>query len=174
MDKRVVVFGLFSVTVLTGTVVACSTTVTSVVPDPGTVDGGDGGKKEGGSAGNDSGGGNPDDACGEEATKQACGECCITNHQTGYKTFETALLECVCTGEGSAKDAGAGSGPCKSECATTLCAATPMNGNTACNNCVQTSVNTGGACLQHVSTACQADQDCVDQQACIGQCQSKP
>jgi hypothetical protein len=176
MDKKVVVFGLFSVTVLTGTVIACTSTVTSVLPDPNSVDGGDGGKKEGGGGGgNDSGGGgNPDDLCGEEATKQACGECCITNHPTGYKTFETALLECVCDGTGSTQDAGAGNGPCKTQCATTICAAAPMNPNAACNTCINGSIQQNGACLQHVGTQCQADQDCVDQQTCVGQCQSKP
>jgi hypothetical protein len=171
MDKRVVVFGLFSVTVLTGAVMACTSTVTQTVDpgDAGTVKEGGGGGKEGGGGG-DGGGGDPDEACGAETTKQACGQCCVTNHPTGYKVFETALSECACTGTG----ADGGTGPCATACGTTFCASTPMSPNGACNTCLQQSISMGGGCQNHVSTECTAEPDCLAEQQCVGQCQSKP
>lgn len=177
MDKPIVVFGLFSVTVLTGAVAmsACSSTTTTVVTDD---DGGprEGGTKEGGGGGGGEGGGgggDPDEACGEEPTKLACGQCCATNHQTGYKVFETSLLECACDGTG-AVDAGAG-GPCATACATTVCATPAKQADTACDTCIAGTIGSAMApCLAHVVSACQNEPDCLAQQQCVSQCQSKP
>lgn len=110
-----------------------------------------------------------DDACAAEATKDACGQCCATNHAAGYKTFSETLLSCACEGTG----ADGGAAPCSTECGDTICA-TPQKAPTdACNKCLQDSVGQDGACLPPVSSACTADPDCLDQQKCVAQCQSK-
>lgn len=177
MQKRAVLFGLSSIVTLAGLVVACSSTTTVTSTDPGT----DASTKETGTTGTpkDSGittapddagtTGDPDTACGAEATLQACGTCCVTAHKAGYTVFQDSILACACKGTGA--DGGA---PCATECAATICAATPANPDTACNTCLQGSIGMGGGCQQQVSTDCTGNADCVAEQKCVGLCKGKP
>lgn len=176
MEKRIGLFGLLSLAAIYGAFACSTTTTTTETPS----DTGDGGSKDGGSSkkdsgssttGDDDGGtsGDPDDACGEEATLQGCAQCCATNHPTGYKTFSDTLLACACEGTG----ADAGAAPCAADCADTACASTPAQPTGACNTCLQGSVGQDGACQVAVSEACTAEQDCLDQQKCVAQCQGK-
>ena len=177
MHKRAVLFGLSSIVSLAGLVVACSSTTTVTGTDTPTPEGGT--KETGTTTPKDSGTtteedtgtgtGTGDTACGKEATLQECGTCCITNHKSGYTVFQNSLLGCACKGTGA--DAGA---PCATDCASTICAATPKQPDATCNTCLQGSVAMGGACQQQVSDDCTADTDCVAQQKCVSQCQGKP
>lgn len=177
MKKAVLFFGLSAVVALTGAVAACSsTTVTSVDTSP------EGGTAEGGAK--DSGGGqdsspidtdtgttsDPDQACAAMATLTTCGQCCATNHAAGYKVFQDSLIGCTCKGTG----ADGGVGPCATQCATTICAATPASPDATCNMCLQTAVGSGGSCNMQVGSDCTAAPDCLAQQKCIAPCQGKP
>jgi hypothetical protein len=176
MHKRAVFFGLSSVVTLAGLVVACSSTTTVTGTDTPTPEAG--AAKDGSTTAKDSstttedtgtGTGTGDTACGAETTLQACGTCCITNHQAGYKTFQASLLACACTGTGA--DGGA---PCSTECGATICAATPKNPDAACSACLQASIGAGGGCQEKLTTDCTADKDCLAEQTCVAQCKGKP
>lgn len=177
MHKRAVFFGLSSIASLAGVLFACSSTTTVTGTDTTTPEGG--AKETGTGTGKDSstttdedtgtGTTDPDKACGAEATLQACGSCCITNHKTGYAVFQKSLLDCTCKGTGA--DGGA---PCATECAATACATTPKQPDGTCNTCLQASIGTGGGCQDQVVADCSADTDCLAQQKCVSQCQGKP
>lgn len=178
MNRNILLFGLASVTALFGTVTACSsTTTTETVIDGGSAagDGGGGGTgKDAGSdsstTGTDSGTTtDPDEACAQEATLQACGTCCVTNHPSGYKVFQDSLIGCACTGTGA--DGGA---PCAADCAATACKTPPAQPDQTCNTCLQGSVGQTGACNAAVLSDCSASPDCLAQQKCVTPCQSKP
>jgi hypothetical protein len=176
MEKRAVFFGLSSIVTLTGLVVACSSTTTTVTGTDTPTD--EGGTKEAGSSVKDSGGtledtgtgtATGDKACATETTLQACGTCCIGNHKSGYTIFQNSLLACACKGTGA--DGGA---PCATECASTICAATPKNADATCTTCLQASIGSGGACLDQLTADCTADADCVAEQTCVSQqCKGK-
>jgi hypothetical protein len=177
MNTRFAIFGLTSVAALAG-VFACTTTTRTIENDPGT----DGGKdssttsKEGGTSSTtdkDSGTTttDPDEACAEEGTLQACGQCCIKEHTKGYKVFEAALVACACEGTGSTADGGAPA--CADECADTLCASTPAQPDATCQTCLEGSIGQGEACTDAVSTACSDEPDCLAQQECVAGCPKK-
>jgi hypothetical protein len=178
MHKRATFFGLSSIVTLAGVIVACSSTTTVTGTDTTTPEGG---AKETGTTGTKDSSTTPaddsstttptgDDACGAEATLQGCGSCCVQNHQAGYKVFQDSVLACVCKGTG----ADGGVGPCATECAATICAATPKNPDAACNTCLQSSIGADGACTAKVSSDCQASTECLAEQKCIGtQCKGK-
>ena len=112
----------------------------------------------------------PDLACAKSATKMECGQCCITNHQTGYAVAEYAAVRCGCQGTGSTIDAGTDdAGVC-----ATACAATPMAPDEACRTCLQGSSASGGACGQYVTTECSPVKDCVAVLKCLSKCGSLP
>jgi hypothetical protein len=172
MNRNLLVcLGLVSVASLLGSVAACSsTTTTTEVVDGGTAEGGtkDSGTKDAAISEPDSGTTtNPDTACAAEATRTACGTCCITNHQAGAKIFQDALLACGCHGTGAADG---GAGECATACAATACAATPKTPDATCNTCLQGSVASAGSCIDVVVAACTGSSDCVAQQKCIGTC----
>ena len=175
MEKRAIFFGLSSIVTLTGLVVACSSGTTVVGNETSTPEAG---TKETGSTGKDSstttedtgtGTTTDDTACGKETTLQACGTCCIGNHKSGYTIFQSSLIACACKGTGA--DGGA---PCSTDCASTICAATPKSADATCNTCLQGSISTGGACQAQLTTDCTADADCVAEQSCVTQCKGKP
>jgi hypothetical protein len=184
MNKSVLFSGLFSVTALVGAVAACSsTTITSTGGgNDGGSEGGvssllDGGKSgsDGGKTDTDSGttdtdsGATADEACAAEATLDACGKCCTTNHSAGYQVFANAIIKCACEGPTAG-----GPGACATECAATLCAATPKQPDQACLACANASVQTNGACQPPVVAACNANADCVDFQTnCMPGCEGK-
>jgi hypothetical protein len=176
MRNTVLVFGLlFSAAALSGALAACSSTTTQqtdVSGEGGTSEGGtptDGGKDTS-TAADTSTTTDPDSVCAAEPKQTECGTCCINNHKAGYKVFQDALLSCGCDGTG----ADSGTGPCATQCATTLCATPPKAGDQACQACLQSSVDQGGDCQASVSAACTADQDCLAQQKCIQPCVKKP
>lgn len=109
-----------------------------------------------------------DAACGAESTNQACQECCIQNHQSGYQTYLGAMLACACgTGD-------AGAGVCATECKDTACKNPPAQPDAACNTCLQNALSSqSSACAQPVSTACQSDKDCTALATCAQPCSKK-
>jgi hypothetical protein len=180
MNRTAFFFGLSSMVALAGFAGACSSTTTT------TTDGPDGGGTSGEASTNkDTGAGKDsstitpdtdssttptgDEACAAEATKAACGQCCVTNHQAGAKVIQDSVLGCACQGTG----ADSGAPVCATECAATACAATPAQPDTACNNCLSMSIAQGGACQQAASDACTASTDCVAEQKCIQPCTTK-
>jgi hypothetical protein len=176
MNRNFLFFGLASVAALIGSVAACSSTTTTqtTVDDGGAAaDGGtskDAGKDTSTTEPEDSGTPtDPDKACAAEATLPACGQCCVTNHPSGYKVFQDSLLGCACTGTGA--DGGA---PCAADCANTACMSPPGQPDAKCNACLQGSVGQTGACNDAVGTACGGNPDCLAQQKCIAPCQTKP
>ena len=172
MEERAVFFGLSSIVTLTGLVVACSSTVTGTdtsTPEAGTKETGSTVKDSGATEDTGTGTTTDDTACGKETTLQACGTCCVANHKSGYTTFQSSLFACACKGTGA--DGGA---PCATDCASTICAATPKNADATCNTCLQASISTGGACQEQLTTDCTADADCVAEQSCVTQCKGKP
>lgn len=178
MNKLVTMIGLAAVSASLGMMAACS----SSSSNDGSTAGGDSGAGDSSKAGDtgvtDSGSGgetstgNPDDTCTAMATQQACGQCCIGNHNSGASTFTTATIACAChdTGvDGGAADGG--SGPCATECAATLCAATPANPDATCQSCLQANISTAaGACAAYVGGQCEAVPDCVSEQTCLSGC----
>lgn len=62
---------------------------------------------------------------------------------------------------------------CKTDCKATLCAASPKNPDTACNSCAGTAQQT---CGEPVLTACDADAKCKVFNACLNTatCGTKP
>lgn len=154
-----------------GAVAACTSTTTTeevVTGDAGAAKA-DGSSSSDASSKADAGGPSTpgptgDEACAAEATLDACGECCITNHQEGAKVISDAVLACAC-----AEDAGT---ICQNQCASTACNDPPSNPDQACATCLQGTVGQGGACLQAASTACQKNADCMAEQQCISKCPS--
>jgi hypothetical protein len=116
---------------------------------------GSGGKASGGSAGS-GGGANPPVDCTAEAD---CLTCCDDNFQAGVKRLDELLADCVCQ-------------ECATECAASLCAATPSEPKMgdACDTCVSTSIDMGGACLMPTAVACTRDKICAPYATCIGSC----
>jgi hypothetical protein len=178
MNRNLFFFGLASLSALVATVAACSSTTITETP----VDGGgttseagpgnkDAGKEETGVVDEEDGSTttDPDVACKQEATLNGCGLCCVTNHQSGYKVFQDALLGCACAGTGA--DGGA---PCATACGATACKSPPAQPDTACNTCLQESVGQTGGCNDAVASACTANADCLAQQKCVSGCQGKP
>lgn len=173
MNRNVLFFGLVSITALAGAIAACSsTTTTETIVDSGTPtpeggSGKDGGKDSSTPVDEDSGTStDPDKACTQEATRDACGQCCVANHQAGSKVFQDALLACACTGTG----ADGGAPACATECANTVCKSPPANPDMGCSTCLQGSVGQTGTCNGAVVDACTANADCLDQQKCIAAC----
>lgn len=106
-----------------------------------------------------SSGGGGDATCTAKADYDTCSGCCETNHSTGADTFYGALIDCLC-----------GSSVCATQCATSLCAASPTNppSGSACETCIQNKEQT--SCQTPVSNACGADPDCVALDTCYGAC----
>ena len=179
MNRSALFFGLSSVVALAGFVGACSSTTTTV--DNGTPEGGtspeastgkDSAAKDSSTTTDTDSSTTPtgDEACAAEATKSACGSCCVTNHAAGAKVIQDSVLACACDGTGT----DAGTAACKTECAATVCAATPMNPDATCNTCLQASIAQGGACQKAASDAGTANADCVAEQKCVAPCTTKP
>jgi hypothetical protein len=178
MNKSALFFGMSSVVALAGVIAACSSTTTTTTPldEAGTAkeggSSGEGGAKDSGTPVDEDSGTTPttDKACADETTLQACGQCCVTNHPAGYKTFQDSLLSCGCKGTG----ADGGTAPCATDCATTACKNPPAQLDQKCTTCLQGSVGQGGACQEALSAACTADPECIAEQKCIAPCQGKP
>jgi hypothetical protein len=172
MSSRKVFFGLVSVTAVSGAIIACTTTTTTVENPP--ADSGSGGDT--GTGSKDSGPKTEqdtgttltgDELCLAESDRQACGQCCIKNHMTGYNTFIKSITDCACQGTGAADG---GVAPCATECKDTFCKNPPAQVDKTCDTCLQNSVGQTGACIETVSKACQADTDCLAEQKCISGC----
>jgi len=125
----------------------------------------DGASGDDGGASNGDAGGN-DMSCGQLATKQACQQCCVSNHKPGYQVYAMTLESCACTSPGA----------CKAQCATEYCVQKPTSGNDPCATCLGGSLMQGsGACYAPVAMACQADLDCTSLfGGCIPECANLP
>ena len=85
-----------------------------------------------------------------ELCADTCGDCCDTVYPQGIETWVSIFMDkCLCSA----------TAPCKTQCAASICAATPTNPDAACQACYQGLAN-DAACLAATSTACQADAQC--------------
>jgi len=178
MNRSALFFGLSSVVALAGFAGACSSTTTTFTPDgseAGTTS--EAGTKDSATADTfvpdePDTGVTPmgDEACAAATSKSACGQCCITNHTAGAKVIQDSVVACACMGTG----ADGGAPVCMTECAATVCAATPMNPDATCTACLQMSIAQGGGCQAAASAACMANTDCKAEQMCIAPCSTKP
>lgn len=169
---------------LIGVGVACTKTVTRVVPNS-TDAGSDGGKvttKPSPSTDDDDATGDDDDTtssssssssssgsttpkpadCKKKTNQTECATCCAEISPKGYKAYQAEVTKCVCADD-----------VCKPDCKTTLCATTPKNPDSTCQTCFQGAQQT---CGEPVLTACQADADCTVFNDCLNtaSCQTKP
>lgn len=151
--------------------VACSSTETTTEEKPTDSDKDDAGPTEtkedaGPTEDTDSGTdgtGDSDEVCLEEATRDACMECCAERHEQGSITLTRAIIACAC-------DSASADGACQDECAATVCGAQPTEPDAACDACIKGSIGQGGACSASVGAACQADEDCMAGQYCLADC----
>lgn len=98
--------------------------------------------------------------CADEATQQACGQCCAGEHQQGAGVYMQVLTQCVCEADN-----------CATECEATLCAATPKEPDTTCVQCANEKQQNCGKAL---GQTCGADKDCMAFNQCLQQCANKP
>ena len=150
------------------TAFACTTTVTRTqTDDPDASTTGDGGSsdtdaatspKDGSStpSGKDAQPSTPGsaDKCSGQSSMQACQQCCAQEEQSAYGAFQNALLACGCK-----------EGVCKTQCATTLCAATPQNPSAECQTCLGQSQS--GACRADMEKVCGAGGACAPFSQCV-------
>lgn len=140
-------------------VAACDASSDPSPPDP-----------NGGSSGaptDDAGGSNADASpgalgakCAEEKTIDTCADCC--GGSDSIAAYEQAFTQCACEG------------PCETQCASTLCAATPSEPDEACDECFA-GAETAAACHPAGAEACAKDARCNNFIACdeVAQCLSK-
>ncbi len=107
-------------------------------------------------------------ACAAEATRSACNTCCVKNHPVGSMAFQDSLLSCACMGIGVPDG---GPPVCATQCAATTCSATPTLPDSACNTCLQGAL--AGTCKGPVTASCNANADCVAEEACLMPCATK-
>lgn len=101
--------------------------------------------------------------CSTLTPRAACTNCCGDENPAGEKEFVTAVTACAC-----------GTTVCKTECATTACAAPAKKPDATCQACIQASIKpagdggTAGACVGPVSSACTGA--CKKYLACLQSC----
>jgi hypothetical protein len=98
--------------------------------------------------------------CAEEKTIDRCADCC--GGSSSIAAYEQAFRACACEG------------PCTTQCAATLCAATPSEPDEACDECFAAK-ETAVACDPAGANACEKDARCKNFIACdeVAQCLSK-
>lgn len=99
--------------------------------------------------------------CKKTESQAECASCCGDQHKAGFKIYQDAIKACVCSAE-----------VCGTECKTTLCA--NKNPTQACATCANDKQQ--DSCQQPVSDACGADDDCLAWNACVtkANCGAKP
>jgi hypothetical protein len=148
--------------ILAAGVFACSgDSSTTVIPDAGGSDGSTSDAKNDTSTTSDAA---PDvvatDA-GSDASdcqslpKAQCQQCCLQAHP-GTATIVTEAAKCACQTPGL----------CKTQCATTLCAA--KSADQTCSACLQSA--DAGSCLAQAAAACSNDPDCTAGLQCGNAC----
>lgn len=94
------------------------------------------------------------DKCAASPAMQSCQQCCAESEQTAYAAFQTALLKCGCQDT-----------VCKTQCATTICAATPAQPNAECQTCLGQSQS--GACKTDIEKVCSGTGTCAPFAECV-------
>ena len=147
-------FGLFALA-------ACSSTVTTTTQSDGGTTATDGSTSSSdaslvkdSSTGKDSSTPTPADKCAAEASNQACQQCCAESNTAAYTAFTTTLITCACQDT-----------VCKTQCGTTLCAATPANPTAECQTCLAGAQN--GACQADIQKACSGSGACAPFAECV-------
>lgn len=160
MKKSLLSMSLVSLTFGLFALGACSSTTTTTTTGDGgsTADGStsesDASLVKDSSTGKDSSTPPPADKCAAEASNEACQQCCAESNTAAYNAFTTALITCAC------KDT-----VCKTQCGTTLCAATPANPTPDCQTCLAGAQN--GACQADLQKACTGSGPCAPFAQCV-------
>lgn len=95
-----------------------------------------------------------EETCADTSDGQSCFLCCSDQEPQGAQIFLAAEEECICAEV-----------TCAEACATTYCAETPANPDSACIACLQQeSVNQH--CNQVLSERCGASQSCINFYMC--------
>lgn len=102
----------------------------------------------------DSGTPTPADTCASESSNQACQQCCAQSNTAAYNAFTQTLITCACQDT-----------VCKTQCGTTLCAATPANPSAECQTCLGTAQS--GACQADIQKACTGSGACAPFADCV-------
>ena len=181
MRKKV--FGIASITTTSAAllIAACSAPSPSGIPQDrdGTEPGGSS-KKDAGKPGSNNGntnngtpnqtppatndGGAPTATgpCGDKTTLPTCEACCEEKQPKGTEYFYQQLDTCFCQTPG----------PCKTQCAATICAAQPKAPDQACITCL----DQNEACYETAAKACANNADCQLLLKCDvdSQCGNKP
>lgn len=100
--------------------------------------------------------------CKKKATQNECGACCSEISPDGAQVYALETKKCICQAD-----------VCQTECKSTFCATPQKNPNTACGTCAQGAQET---CGETVVTNCNADAKCKVFEACLegAQCVTKP
>src|SRR5439155_7067849 len=104
-----------------------------------------------------------DAACAAMDRRNDCAFCCGDKHPTGEDHWRSLSADCLCVSPG----------PCKIECADTLCIHPPTTDNAACAFCsANSSYPDAGVC--DVTSMCTAlYSDCAALIACVNSCPDK-
>jgi hypothetical protein len=94
-----------------------------------------------------------DSQCFAASTCQGCIACCVSDHPTGYATFQAALTSCACGATGA----------CQSACASEYCAGKNPTPGDACDSCLSGVLENeaGPSCVAQVVAACENDLTCL-------------
>jgi hypothetical protein len=99
-------------------------------------------------------------------TADACGQCCVNNHQMGSQVFDQALFGCLCGAQGA----------CQTQCAKSDCSsdpnAPPPTQGDACDLCEQKAApgDGTGKCDMATFNACSGNADCTALNTCLNAC----
>jgi hypothetical protein len=94
-------------------------------------------------------------ACGQKATAQECGDCCLAKTPTALDASDKIFGDCMCA-----------AATCETVCSASACAAADNQNQptAACETCLKTN---GQACEDKAKAACDADAECKAADACL-------
>jgi hypothetical protein len=137
-------------------VAACDSSSDPAPNDPNGASSG-GPNADAGGSNADAGPGTLGAKCAAAKTIDECADCC--GGSDSIAAYEQAFTQCACEG------------PCKTQCAATLCAPTPNEPDEACDECFAAR-ETAAACHTAGADACEQDVRCKNFIACdeVAQC----
>jgi hypothetical protein len=97
-------------------------------------------------------------ACGKEPGSDACRSCCDAAFPSVDMIWKRSWDECTCAGS------------CKSACATSICAANPVDAVESDSRCFDCLDRESTSCADRAMSACLADPACGGFDACMNTC----
>lgn len=98
---------------------------------------------------------NETSTCGQKATAQECGDCCLASKPTAFDAADKVFFDCLCA-----------PAACQTACSASVCA-TAENQNEpteACGTCLDAQEQ---SCEAKAAATCDADADCKAAEACF-------